>query len=132
MNPTGIGLVFLGAGAGGVARHLLNLALNPLLGALPLGTLVANVGGSFLAGALVALLALRAELDPALRLLLLTGFLGGLTTFSTFAVEIAGMLQGQRWSVALAAIGLHVVGSLAAALLGIAAVRAMLPVRGPV
>ena len=131
MNPTGVALVFLGAGAGGVARHLLNLALNPLLGALPLGTLVANVVGSFLAGAMVALLALRAELDPTLRLLLLTGFLGGLTTFSTFAVEVAGMLQGHRWSTAAAAIALHVVGSLVAALLGIAVMRAVLPVRAP-
>ena len=131
MNPTGIGLVFLGAGAGGVARHLLNLALHPLARAIPLGTLVANVAGSFLAGALVALLALRVELDPGVRLLLLTGFLGGLTTFSTFAVEIAAMLQDQRWSTAAAAIGLHVVGSLAAALLGMAAMRTLLPARVP-
>lgn len=128
MNASGIGLVFVGAGTGGVVRHLLNLALNPLFAPLPLGTLVANVSGSFLAGALVSLLVVRTGLDPALRLLLLTGFLGGLTTFSTFAVEVSRMLETQRWPLAGATVVLHVAGSVIAALLGMAVVRAL--VRG--
>ena len=126
MTLQSIALVFVGAGAGGVSRHLLNLALNPLTAPLPLGTLVANLSGSYLAGGLIGLLALRADLDPGLRLLLVTGFMGGLTTFSTFAVEIAQMLQSNRWHVALGAIGLHVVGSIGAALLGLATARTLL------
>ena len=126
MNASGIGLVFVGAGVGGVARHLLNLSLNPLFAPLPLGTLTANVSGGFLAGALVAVLAFRPGLDPTLRLLLLTGFLGGLTTFSAFSVEVSRMLESQRWMLASATIALHVVGSVIAVLLGMAAVRGLL------
>lgn len=119
-------LIFAGAGAGGVARYALSMGLNPLLRTLPLGTLVVNVLGSCLAGALVGWLVLRLEADSALRLLLLVGFLGGFTTFSAFAVEVAAMLESQRWQVAAFTVLLHVAGSVLAALLGLAAARTLL------
>jgi CrcB protein len=118
--------VFAGAGAGGVARLLLNHGLNPLFAFMPLGTLVANVVGSGAAGALAALLGLRADLDAVWRPLLLTGFLGGLTTFSSFSLEVVQALEQQRaWHAAGIAL-LHVSASLAAALGGLIGMRALL------
>ncbi|MDR2215254.1 MAG: fluoride efflux transporter CrcB [Nevskiaceae bacterium] len=119
-------LVFVGAGTGGVARYLVNTAFNPLLAPFPLSTLTVNVAGGFLAGILVALLALRPGLDPTVRLLLLTGFMGGLTTFSAFSTEVGLLLQAGRALQAATAIALHVVGSVGAALLGMALCRALL------
>jgi fluoride exporter len=121
-----IALVFAGAGVGGVARYLLNLALNPMLATLPLGTLVANVLGCGAAGAVAALLAARVDLDPMLRPLLITGFLGGLTTFSSFSLEVVQMLEAQRMLLAIGTIALHVCASLAAAIAGLLAMRALL------
>jgi CrcB protein len=126
MGIKSILLVFVGAGIGGVARHLVNGALNPLLTPFPLGTLAVNVVGGFLAGILVALLALRPGLDPTLRLLLLTGFMGGLTTFSAFSTEVGLLLQAGRGLQATAAIALHVSGSVGAALLGMSLCRVLL------
>jgi len=126
MNPQVIALVFTGAGAGGVARLMLNYWLNPLFATLPLGTLAANVAGSGAAGALAGLLALRADLDPLLRPLLITGFLGGLTTFSTYSLEVVQAIEQQRaWQAAGIAL-LHVGASLAAALGGLLGMRALL------
>lgn len=121
-----ISLVFIGAGAGGVLRYVMTLALNPLLVEIPLGTLAANVLGSGAAGALVGFLAERSALDPTLRPLLLAGFLGGLTTFSSFAVEVVQMLESQRPVVASAIVLVHVGASLAAAIAGLIAVRVVL------
>jgi len=126
MNPQVIALVFVGAGTGGVARLLLNHWLNPLLAALPLGTLTANVLGSGAAGALVGWLALRADLDPLLRPLLIVGFLGGLTTFSAFALEVTQALEQQRAWVAGGIALLHVCAGVAAAIAGLIGVRALL------
>jgi CrcB protein len=126
MGIKGMLLVFVGAGTGGVARHLVNGAINPLLAPFSLSTLAVNVVGGFLAGILVALLALRPGLDPTLRLLLLTGFMGGLTTFSAFSTEIGLLLQAGRSLQALIAIALHVLGSVGAALLGMAVCRIVL------
>jgi CrcB protein len=126
MNPQAIALVFVGAGAGGVLRLLVNHLLNPLLAALPLGTLAVNVAGSGAAGALLGWLAVRTDLEPVLRPLLLVGFLGGLTTFSAFSLDVVQALDQQR---ALAAIGiavLHVTASVAAAVAALAGVRALL------
>ena len=121
-----ISLVFIGAGAGGVLRYVMTLALNPLLVEIPLGTLAANVLGSGAAGALVGFLAERSAFDPTLRPLLLAGFLGGLTTFSSFAVEVVQMLESQRPVVASAIVLVHVGASLAAAIAGLIAVRVVL------
>jgi len=126
MNLLSIALVFGGAGAGGVVRYLLNLALNPLLAAMPLGTLAANVLGCGAAGALVAFLAERMALDATLRPLLIVGFLGGLTTFSSFALEVVQSLENQRPLLAIAIVLVHVCVSIAAAIAGLVGMRALL------
>lgn len=126
MNPQVIALVFVGAGAGGVSRLLLNHLLNPLFAPMPLGTLVANVLGSGAAGVLGGLLAARADLDPVLRPLLLVGFLGGLTTFSTFSLEVVNALDQQRVALAAGIALTHGGASTAAAIAGLLGVRALL------
>jgi CrcB protein len=126
MNLLSIALVFGGAGAGGVTRYLLNLGLNPLLADVPLGTLAANVLGCGAAGAAVAFLDDRLALDPTLRPLLIVGFLGGLTTFSTFAREVVQSLESQRLWLAAGIVVVHVSASIAAAIVGLIGVRALL------
>jgi CrcB protein len=126
MNLLSIALVFAGAGAGGVVRYLLNLGLNPLLADVPLGTLVANVLGCGAAGALLAVLADRVELDATLRPLLMVGFLGGLTTFSSFAMEVVQPLENQRPLLAIGIVMLHVGASIAAAIGGLIGMRSLL------
>ena len=122
----GSGFVAVGIGAalGAWARWLLGLALNPLFVALPLGTLAANVIGGYLIGIAVGLFHFNAQWPLALKLFAITGFLGGLTTFSTFSAEVVErMLAGQP----LLAIGLasvHLVGSLTATWLGLLTVGA--------
>ena len=126
MNPQNIALVFAGAGTGGVARLMLNHWLNPLFAPLPLGTFTANLLGSGAAGALVGLLGVRADLDPVLRPLLIVGFLGGMTTFSTFSLEVVQALEQQRvWQAGGIAL-VHVCGAVAAAIAGLLATRALL------
>jgi CrcB protein len=119
---TSIALVGSGAAAGGVLRWLLGLGLNSLFPAIPPGTLAANLIGGYLMGVLVAVLAVPVTWGPELRLLLMTGFLGGLTTFSSFSGEIAKLIQAGRIGMAGLGIGLHVVGSVALTLAGMATV----------
>lgn len=126
MNPQSIALVFVGAGTGGVLRYLLNQLLNPLLASVPLGTLVVNIVGSGAAGALLGLLEARGELDPVLRPLLLVGFLGGLTTFSAFSLEVVQALDQQRGLLAAGLALLHGVLSVAAAGAALLGTRALL------
>jgi fluoride exporter len=115
-------LVSVGAAVGGVLRWLLGLGLNALFPALPPGTLAANLVGGYLMGILIALLAVPSAWGPELRLLLVTGLLGGLTTFSSFSGEIARLLQAGRIGMAGLGVGLHVVGSVALTLAGMATV----------
>lgn len=121
---SGFVAVGLGAALGAWARWLLGLALNPLFVALPLGTLAANVIGGYLIGVAVGLFHFNAQWPLTLKLFAITGFLGGLTTFSTFSAEVVErMLAGQP----LLAIGLasvHLVGSLTATWLGLLTVGA--------
>ncbi len=124
MNPLSIALVFGGAGAGGVTRYLLNLALNPLFADVPMGTLAANVLGCGAAGAVAAFLAERLHLDPTLRPLLIVGFLGGLTTFSSFALEVVHSLESQKPLLAIGLVAVHVGASIAAAIAGLIGMRA--------
>lgn len=126
MNLTSAFAVFMGAGSGALLRWLLNVTLNPLWAALPLGTVAANLGGGLLAGAAAAWFDLRVGLPPELRLLLITGFLGGLTTFSAFSLELVALLQQGRHGWLAASVLLHVLGSLLCALLGAALVRGLL------
>lgn len=110
--------VFVGAGVGAVCRWALGLALNPVFPTIPLGTLAANLVGGFLMGVLLALFEQFQSIPPAMRLLLTTGFLGGLTTFSTFSGETATLLLRQQHGWAVAIVLVHTLGSIAATLAG--------------
>ena len=111
--------ICIGACIGALARWGLGLWLNP--GALvPWGTLAANLLGGYLVGLCVAVFQAMPQLDPVWRLALITGFLGALTTFSSFSAEVVGMLQKQRYGLALGTAAMHLFGSL---LLTIAGMR---------
>jgi len=120
--------VFVGAGLGACLRFALGEALNRVLPAMPLGTLAANLIGGYLVGLAIGFFAWRAELSPLWRLLCITGFLGGLTTFSTFSAEVINALgRGEPgWALGIAAA--HLFGSLALTALGLATARALWPV----
>ncbi len=124
MNAVSFAAVGLGAALGAWCRWLLGLALNPLLLGIPLGTLAANMIGGYLVGVAVGLFHLHAGIAPALKLFVITGFLGGLTTFSSFSAEtVERLLAGQAgWAFAL--MGLHLCGSLAMTWLGLMTVGA--------
>jgi CrcB protein len=114
--------ICVGASAGAVLRWALALALNTTFPLLPLGTLVANLGGGYLIGVALAVFGSHPDWAPEWRLLVITGFLGGLTTFSTFSAEVTTLIQQGRMLWAGLAISAHVVGSLAMTLLGLATV----------
>jgi CrcB protein len=117
---TAVIAISLGAALGALLRWALGLGLNQLMPALPLGTLAANLIGGYLIGLALALFAQAPQLPPEWRLLVITGFLGGLTTFSTFSAEVVNALQQGRLAWAAATISLHVLGSLGLTLLGLA------------
>lgn len=125
MMWTSILAISLGAALGALLRWQLAVWLNALVPNLPPGTLVANLLGGFLMGLALALFAARPELGPEWRLLVITGFLGGLTTFSAFSGEVVLLLQEGKTAWALATITAHVVGSLLMTLLGLAAASAL-------
>lgn len=114
-----------GAALGALLRWVLATRLNHLAPALPLGTLAANLLGGYLVGVAVALLSQRPDWPPELRLFLVTGLLGGLTTFSTFSAEVVTQLQSGRAGWALATAGAHLLGSLGLTALGMATVNLM-------
>jgi CrcB protein len=111
--------VFIGAGAGAVLRWWLGLLLNPLFPTVPMGTLAANLSGGYLMGLALGYFTHYEALSVEVRLLITTGFLGGLTTFSTFSGEVVTLIARQQLGWATAAIGLHLLGSLACTALGI-------------
>lgn len=112
--------ISLGAALGALSRWGLGVGLNHLLPALPLGTLVANLVGGYLIGLALALFAQLPQLPPEWRLFVITGFLGGLTTFSTFSAEVVHALQAGHTGWAAATVATHVLGSLALTLAGMA------------
>lgn len=122
---TSILTISLGAAVGAVMRWLLSTRLNSLFPVLPLGTLAANLIGGYLIGVAISYFALHVELPPQWRLLVITGFLGGLTTFSTFSAEVVTQLQQGNLLWAFAGIATHVLGSLAMTMLGMATVSAL-------
>jgi CrcB protein len=119
----GIGI---GAALGAWLRWGLGNMLNPVFPTVPLGTLAANLLGGFLMGLAMQFLLERAILPPELRLAITTGFLGGLTTFSTFSAETAALLLREEylWSVAL--VLTHVIGSVTMTLLGMLAMQLLM------
>ncbi|MDR9468267.1 fluoride efflux transporter CrcB [Marinospirillum sp.] len=108
-----------GAGAGALLRWWLALKFNASLAALPLGTLLANLAGGYLIGVALAFFAQHPQISPEWRLLLVTGLLGGLTTFSTFSAEVVYMLQQGRLGWAFATTALHLLGSLLMTFFGV-------------
>ena len=115
--------VGVGAALGAWVRWGLAVALNARFPALPLGTLVANVLGGFLIGMAMEWFARHAGAPEALRLFVITGFLGAMTTFSTFSAEVVAALERAHYGSALLIAGSHLAGSLAATVLGIYCVR---------
>jgi CrcB protein len=109
--------ICFGASAGALARWSLGLWLTPG-GVLPWGTLAANLIGGYLIGVAIAAFQAMPQLDPVWRLLLITGFLGGLTTFSSFSAEVIDFVMAERYGLALLTAGLHVLGSLGMTVLG--------------
>ncbi len=117
---TAILAVSSGAALGALTRWGLSLSLNHLFPALPPGTLVANLVGGYLIGVAMAFMGPASTLPPEWRLFVITGFLGGLTTFSTFSAEVTTALQQGRLAWALATVSSHVLGSLALTFAGLA------------
>jgi fluoride exporter len=118
--------VCLGAAAGALARWGLGLWLQPA-GGFAWGTLAANLIGGYLVGVCVAIFQAMPQLDPIWRLLLITGFLGGLTTFSSFSAEVVALLMQGRHALAAATAGAHVAGSLLMTVAGIRSASLLWP-----
>jgi CrcB protein len=112
--------VFGGAGCGAVLRWAFSIWFNPVHSMLPLGTLTANLVGGLLVGLATAFFQHHATLAPEWRLLVFTGFLGGLTTFSTFSAEVVNLVVRQEYAWALGAAAVHLGGSLLLTGLGLA------------
>jgi CrcB protein len=125
MNAAAFAAVGAGAVLGAWARWGLGAWLNPVVPNLPLGTLAANLGGGYLVGVAVAFFGANAALPPEWRLACITGFLGALTTFSTFSAESVQLLQAGRFGAAALHSALHLAGSILATFLGFATYRAL-------
>ncbi len=110
--------ICIGASVGALARWGLGLWLSQG-GLIPWGTLAANLIGGYLIGVCIAAFQTMPQLDPFWRLLLITGFLGGLTTFSSFSAEVVGFLMAERYALALLTAAGHVLGSLLMTVAGI-------------
>ncbi len=105
--------VFIGGGTGSVLRWFLGMKLNPLHYAIPIGTLTANLAGAFIIGMGLAWFNRMTHIDPLWKLLITTGFCGGLTTFSTFSAEVVFLLQDGRTGWALLNVAVNLLGSFA-------------------
>ncbi|WP_022982789.1 fluoride efflux transporter CrcB [Ideonella sp. B508-1] len=114
--------IALGASLGALLRWVLGNQLNALFPFLPPGTLAANLLGGYLIGLAVAFFATHPTLPPEWRLFAVTGFLGGLTTFSTFSAEVVTQLMAGRLGWSLMTVAVHVAGSITMTLLGIGTV----------
>jgi CrcB protein len=122
--------ISVGASCGAVLRWFLGLWLNEAFPHIPPGTLAANLIGGYLIGIALAFFANNPQLSPEWRLLIITGFLGGLTTFSTFSAEVTTLIQQGRWLWVGAAISTHVLGSLIMTLAGLATVAMVRKIAG--
>ncbi len=125
MNATGFVVVGVGAAIGAWLRWWLGIVLNPLFPSLPMGTLAANLVGGYLIGMAVEYFTQHAGLPPEVRLFIITGLLGGLTTFSTFSAEAVTLLARAQYAWAGMLIGAHLLGSIIATVLGILTIKAL-------
>lgn len=119
------GILAVGGGAavGAWLRWGLGILLNPVFPTLPLGTLAANLSGGLMIGCAMELMTRHAVLSPEARLLVTTGFLGGLTTFSTFSAETVTLLMRKEFAWSAALVAAHVAGSVAMTIVGIFVMR---------
>ena len=125
MNWAGLAAVGIGAALGAWLRWGLSVWMGGLHARLALGTLAANWGGSYLIGIAIAFFSSHPALSPAWRLFVITGFLGGLTTFSTFSGEAMAYLQRGEYGWAFGHSALHLVGSIGFCIVGVASWRAL-------
>jgi CrcB protein len=117
--------IFFGAGFGALLRAAFNLVTVNAASVIPLGTLLANMVGGYLVGIAVAFFGSNPNLSPEWKLFVITGFLGGLTTFSSFSAEVVSFLQRGEYTWALGTAILHLVGSLVLTFLGIFTYQAL-------
>ena len=117
--------VFAGGGLGCLLRWSLGALLNPVFPTVPLGTVTANLAGGMLIGLASAFFSHNASVPPEIRLMVMTGFLGGLTTFSTFSLEVVTLIGQREYFWALGLAGLHLLGALLMTALGILIVNAL-------
>lgn len=117
--------IFCGAGLGALLRAGFNLATVGLASMLPLGTFISNMVGGYLIGIAVAFFGNNPNLPPEWKLFVITGFLGGLTTFSSFSAEVVGFMQRGEVTWALGTALLHLLGSLCLTFLGILTYQAL-------
>ena len=123
MGFNGFLAVGVGAAIGAWLRWGLGLMLNATIPALPLGTLVANLVGGYLIGLFMGLFTMTSTFSPELRLFVITGLLGGLTTFSTFSAEAVTLLTRGQYGWAATHILVHVLGSLAMTGIGLLTIQ---------
>ena len=109
--------VFIGGGVGSVTRWLISMKLNSLSNHVPVGTLLVNLIGAFIIGLALSLFTRVTHIDPVWKLLVTTGFCGGLTTFSTFSVEVGYLIQDGKLAWAAGTVLLNLAGSLAMTML---------------
>jgi len=117
--------IFCGAGLGALLRWWLSLTLNPVFPTMPFGTLAANLLGGLLVGVAIAFFSHRISLPPEARLFIITGFLGGLTTFSTFSGEVTTLLIRTEYLWAMMTASLHLFGSVTMTALGMMLTNAL-------
>jgi len=117
--------IAIGASLGAWLRYALGVWMNTILPQLPFGTLAANLGGGFIIGVAVAFFANNPTLSPEWRLFAITGFLGGLTTFSTFSAESMSLLQSGQYTWAAGHVAVHVIGSVGLCFAGFATYKAL-------
>lgn len=127
MSMTGFLFVGIGAAIGAWLRWCLSVSFNAILPTLPLGTLFANLAGGYLMGIAMGLFAIKTNLSPEMKLLATTGFLGGLTTFSTFSAESVTLFTKGQLAWGVAHLVSHVFGSLLMTGLGLVTVTMLKP-----